>query len=141
MLLGNAIKFVAPGTRPVVQVWAERVPYLPHQPLLQPLSPPLSNRPSRDKGLDEGCDKGAEKGAVAVRLWFADNGIGIPPKAQARIFNMFQRLDKSYDGTGVGLKVARRAVEKTAGRAGLESQPGHAPPTTAKPVGLCSPSW
>ena len=37
---------------------------------------------------------------------------------------MFQRLDKSYDGTGVGLTVVRKAVEKMGGRVGLESEPG-----------------
>jgi signal transduction histidine kinase len=59
-----------------------------------------------------------------VRLWFADNGVGIPKEAQERIFKMFQRLDKSYDGTGVGLTVVRKAVEKMGGRVGLESEPG-----------------
>ena len=59
-----------------------------------------------------------------VRLWFADNGVGIPKDAQERIFKMFQRLDKSYDGTGVGLTVVRKAVEKMGGRVGLESEPG-----------------
>ena len=37
---------------------------------------------------------------------------------------MFQRLDKSYDGTGVGLTVVRKAVEKMGGRVGVESEPG-----------------
>ena len=37
---------------------------------------------------------------------------------------MFQRLDRSYDGTGVGLTVVRKAVEKMGGRVGLESEPG-----------------
>ena len=37
---------------------------------------------------------------------------------------MFQRLDKSYDGTGVGLTVVRKAVEKMGGKVGLESEPG-----------------
>jgi signal transduction histidine kinase len=60
----------------------------------------------------------------SVRLWFADNGIGIPKDAQERIFKMFQRLDKSYDGTGVGLTVVRKAVEKMGGKVGLESEPG-----------------
>jgi len=60
----------------------------------------------------------------SVRLWFADNGVGIPIEAQERIFKMFQRLDKSYDGTGVGLTVVRKAVEKMGGKVGLESEPG-----------------
>jgi signal transduction histidine kinase len=37
---------------------------------------------------------------------------------------MFQRLDKSCDGTGVGLTVVRKAVEKMGGKVGLESEPG-----------------
>jgi signal transduction histidine kinase len=37
---------------------------------------------------------------------------------------MFQRLDKSYDGTGVGLTVVRKAVEKMGGKVGLESELG-----------------
>jgi signal transduction histidine kinase len=129
-LLGNGIKFVEPGTRPVVQVWAEPVPHPPQEPSSQPSSEPLSAGPSRDKGLDKGPDRGFDQGSGKgrdlpfVRLWFADNGIGIPPEAQVRIFNMFQRLDKSYDGTGVGLTVVRRAVEKMGGRVGLESEPG-----------------
>ena len=61
---------------------------------------------------------------LIVRLWFADNGVGIPKEAQERIFRMFQRLDRSYDGTGVGLTVVRKAVEKMGGRVGLESEPG-----------------
>jgi signal transduction histidine kinase len=61
---------------------------------------------------------------VFIRLWFADNGIGIPAEAQERIFRMFQRLDRSYDGTGVGLTVVRKAVEKMGGSVGLESELG-----------------
>jgi signal transduction histidine kinase len=59
-----------------------------------------------------------------VRLWFADNGVGIAKEAQGRIFKMFQRLDKSYDGTGVGLTVVAKAVEKMGGKVGVESEPG-----------------
>ena len=62
--------------------------------------------------------------APFVRLWFEDNGIGIPEDARDRIFGMFQRLDKSYEGTGVGLTVVRKAVEKMGGRVGVESTPG-----------------
>ena len=151
-LLGNAIKFVAPGTRPQVRVWADRMgdpkaearnpkegrstksehgpeasaagadqlpvtnpqPPSTHDasritPQVPPSSAPLAPRPST---------------LPSVRLWFADNGVGIPKDAQERIFKMFQRLDKSYDGTGVGLTVVRKAVEKMGGKVGLESEPG-----------------
>lgn len=38
-----------------------------------------------------------------VRFWFEDEGIGIPAKYHERIFGMFQQLNKSYEGTGMGL--------------------------------------
>ena len=100
-LLGNALKFVAPGTRPQVRVWAERVG-----------DPKAETRDPQPATLS------------IVRLSFADNGIGIPKDAHERIFKMFQRLDKSYDGAGVGLTVVRKAVEKMGGKVGLESEPG-----------------
>jgi signal transduction histidine kinase len=58
-----------------------------------------------------------------VRLWVEDNGIGIKPEHQARLFGLFQRVhpDKSYEGTGVGLAVVRRSVERMGGRVGMES--------------------
>jgi PAS domain S-box-containing protein len=62
-----------------------------------------------------------------VRLWIADNGIGIEPKYQRRLFNMFERLHPhlAYDGTGVGLAIVRKAVERMGGRVGVESDGSH----------------
>jgi signal transduction histidine kinase len=59
-----------------------------------------------------------------VRLFFQDNGIGIPREAQQRIFDMFQRLDKGYEGTGIGLAIVRKIVERMDGAVGVESEPG-----------------
>ena len=61
-----------------------------------------------------------------VRLWFEDNGIGIPKEAQERMFGMFQRLhsEKVYPGTGIGLAIVRKAAERMDGTAGVESEPG-----------------
>jgi signal transduction histidine kinase len=89
-LLLNAVKFVAPGVTPHVQVSAER----------------------RD-----GC----------VRLWVADNGIGIPPVYQHRLFRMFERINPQspYEGTGVGLAIVRKAVTRMGGSAGVESDGVH----------------
>jgi signal transduction histidine kinase len=111
-LLGNAIKFVAPGTRPQVRVWAE-------------MGKVEGRRQNAESGIQDHASLITQHASPSVRLWFADNGIGIPKDAQQRIFNMFQRLDKSYDGTGVGLTVVRKAVEKMGGKVGLESEPGH----------------
>jgi signal transduction histidine kinase len=66
----------------------------------------------------------AETHGRSVRLWFEDNGIGIEEEFQEKIFGIFQRLNKSYDGTGMGLPVARKAAERMNGKVGFESQPG-----------------
>lgn len=85
-LLTNAVKFIAPGTKPHVNIWTER----------------------RGKN---------------VRAWFQDNGIGIQPEHQARIFQMFERIhpEGKYEGTGIGLTIVRKAVEKMGGSVGVES--------------------
>lgn len=61
-----------------------------------------------------------------VRLWIADNGIGIDPADQKRIFNIFTRIgrEKEYPGTGIGLAIVRKAAERMGGRIGLESALG-----------------
>ena len=88
-LLGNAVKFVAPGVRPRVRVSAVET-------------------------------------AGIVRLCFADNGIGIAPQSQAQLFNIFVRLNRpgDYEGTGIGLAIVRKAVERMGGTVGLESEVG-----------------
>ncbi|MBI3829534.1 MAG: PAS domain S-box protein [Planctomycetes bacterium] len=86
-LLGNAVKFVAPGVTPRVRAWAE-------------------------------------KHDGRVRLFFKDNGIGIEKEAHEKIFQIFQRLDNKYEGTGVGLAIAKKAAERMGGSIGVESAPG-----------------
>jgi signal transduction histidine kinase len=67
-----------------------------------------------------------ERYAGVTRLWVADNGIGIDPEYQGKIFGLFERLhDKdSYEGTGIGLALVKMGVERMGGRVGVESRPG-----------------
>jgi len=85
-LLGNAVKFVAPGIRPQVRVHAET------------------------------------NGSM-TRIWVQDNGIGIPQHSHDRLFKMFQRLTNEYEGTGIGLAIVRKIVERMGGKVGVESEP------------------
>jgi signal transduction histidine kinase len=66
----------------------------------------------------------AETRGEFVRFWFEDNGIGIPKEYQERIFDMFQQLDKSCEGTGIGLALVRKTAERMGGKVGVESEPG-----------------
>jgi PAS domain S-box-containing protein len=58
-----------------------------------------------------------------VRVWVEDNGIGIAPEDQERIFTVFERLhaEETYPGSGIGLAIVRRVAERMHGQAGVES--------------------
>ena len=62
----------------------------------------------------------AESRGAMVRIWFEDNGIGIAADQGERVFVMFQRASKGYEGTGVGLALVRKVIEKMRGRVGFE---------------------
>jgi PAS domain S-box-containing protein len=61
-----------------------------------------------------------------VKLWIEDNGIGIDSKGQSRLFQIFTRLNAitEYQGSGIGLAIVRKAVERMGGQTGLESVAG-----------------
>jgi signal transduction histidine kinase len=86
-LLGNAVKFVAPGVRPEIHIRA------------------------RANG---------DLATVTVE----DNGIGFPAHAEERLFGMFERLTAEYEGTGIGLAIVRKVVERMGGKVGAKSEPG-----------------
>jgi PAS domain S-box-containing protein len=57
-------------------------------------------------------------------LFVRDNGIGIDPQFQGRIFGLFDKLDPRTDGTGIGLALVKRIIEFHQGRIWIESEPG-----------------
>ena len=61
-----------------------------------------------------------------VRIYVKDNGIGIAAKDQERVFKLFERLqpESRFQGSGIGLTIVRRAVERMGGKLGLESEEG-----------------
>ncbi len=68
---------------------------------------------------------GSFAGADGAPVFFVkDNGIGIEPQFQERIFGLFNKLDANSEGTGIGLPLVKRIVEVHGGRIWLESQPG-----------------
>jgi PAS domain S-box-containing protein len=61
-----------------------------------------------------------------VRLWIEDNGIGIAQSEQKRVFHLFERgqVSDQYAGTGVGLAIVQKGIERMGGRVGFESTLG-----------------
>ncbi len=94
--IDNSIKFVAPEQRPKIRIWAE---------------------------VREPDNGNSGQSARWVRLWVEDQGIGIAPSHQSRIFEAFERLHgvEAYAGTGIGLAIVKRGMERLGGRVGVES--------------------
>ncbi|MGC3989172.1 MAG: ATP-binding protein [Chthoniobacteraceae bacterium] len=92
-LLTNAMKFQKPEVPPVISVQAVVQPY--HGPDIL----------------------GARQGDPVCKITVSDNGIGFDPKFSEQIFTIFQRLHSrdKYEGTGIGLAVVRRIVDKHGG--------------------------
>jgi signal transduction histidine kinase len=69
---------------------------------------------------------GAEREGEFVRLYFRDNGIGIAPEHLGRVFQIFGRVysEKQYEGTGIGLAIAKKAAERMGGSIGVDSELG-----------------
>jgi len=67
----------------------------------------------------------SEEPQEQVRFWVRDNGPGLTPEEQGRLFTPFTRLDQTRArGHGLGLSIVRRIVDKLNGSVGVESQIG-----------------
>ena len=111
-ILSNAVKFMAAGVTPLVRIWAEaRTLSVPPAPW------------SVENG--KMAADWAKDGAV-VRVWFEDNGIGIAASDRSRVFRMFERINpaEQFEGTGMGLTIVRKAVQRLGGRIDFESEAG-----------------
>ena len=98
-LIDNGLKFISPARLPQLRIWTERV------------------------SVDAG--NGPDARHLCLRIWVEDNGIGISPEYHEKIFGLFERLHgaSAFSGTGIGLAIVRKGVERMGGRVGLESQP------------------
>jgi PAS domain S-box-containing protein len=100
-LIGNALKFQAPGAQPCVKIHGKII------------KSPFSTTPGDDP-YGEQCELSIE-----------DNGIGFDEKYLDKIFAVFQRLHgrNEYEGTGVGLAVCRRITDRHGGTITAKSRP------------------
>jgi signal transduction histidine kinase len=98
-----------------------------HATLVQVLSNLLSNAMKFVKpGVKPGVKIWSEEKNGRIRLCVEDSGIGIAPEYHDRIFRIFERLQgaDAYPGTGVGLAIVKKGMERMGGQAGVESVPG-----------------
>jgi PAS domain S-box-containing protein len=98
-LIGNSLKYRRQGTKPVVKVYGE--------------------------ASEDGGPHGNGAGGPPLRILVEDNGIGFDEKYLDRIFTVFQRLHgrTEYQGTGIGLAVCRKIVERHGGGITARSAP------------------
>ena len=111
-----------------VEVEGPLPPVIGHRPtLVQVVTNLLSNAVKFvPPGVPPKVRVRAERRGELVRLWVEDNGIGLAPEHRDRIFKVFERLhgEETYPGTGIGLAIVKKGVERTGGRAGVESDDG-----------------
>jgi signal transduction histidine kinase len=67
----------------------------------------------------------SEEREGTIRLWVEDNGVGVPEGHEERIFRVFERLTETEDrpGTGIGLAIVRRGLQRIGGKCGVEPRP------------------
>jgi signal transduction histidine kinase len=109
-LLSNAVKFVKPGVTPHIVISSEEV-----------------NGPTPAQGATgQASPAGPGQSPRRVRLWVKDNGIGMDADTRQRIFGIFERGRgvNRIPGTGIGLAIFAKGVQRMGGTYGVESEPG-----------------
>ena len=134
------------GTQQVAWAVAPDLPAVLGDPLLisqvwdNLLSNALKYSRKRERAeVQVGWRQDAERGCV---YWVRDNGVGFEPRQAHRLFGVFQRLHRpsEFEGTGIGLALCRRILERHGGQIWAESTPGEgscfyfALPETAHPL-------
>jgi signal transduction histidine kinase len=116
------------ASRASIQTTTSLPSVMAHEPtLLQVLSALLSNALKFvAPGVKPQIRVWSSASGANTRLWISDNGIGIAPHHQDRIFGVFERLHSAevYPGTGMGLAVVSKGMTRMGGSFGLESAPG-----------------
>ena len=85
----------------------------------------LKQNPYSGLRVEIGCERAGD----SIRIWVADNGVGIPSADLPHIFRRFFRVEKHHSqqeikGTGLGLSIVKRAIEAHRGTIGVTSVPG-----------------
>ncbi|MGZ8920748.1 MAG: sensor histidine kinase [Limisphaerales bacterium] len=116
-LVDNALKFVKEGEMPQVTVCTQ----WSGSENLEDDQPPQPFSPARQKQTNIAAGH-----SKRLRIVVQDNGIGVTPGAQAKIFGIFERGTSSvrFSGSGIGLAIVARAVQKMGGTCGVDSELG-----------------
>jgi signal transduction histidine kinase len=126
-LVSNALKFTAPGVQPHIRIRAEERREERIDGLMDKgMSGKSSNNPLTHQSNRAVNPPSPPPPPISwARIWVEDNGVGIAPDYHAQIFKLFTRLlgDK-YSGTGIGLAIVQKGIERMGGKAGVESEQG-----------------
>ncbi len=118
-LIDNAVKFVQPQIAPKITISSEIVAHSSPNTRSRKLIFSSTDSPTQDTEFLSQLQS-------QVRICVRDEGIGIPREAHQKIFGIFERgvTSESYQGTGIGLAIVARAVQRMGGTCGVESEPG-----------------
>ena len=120
-LIDNAVKFVQPGKPPKISVSTEQVPHCAVQ-----VHPRTLLFSAELLAPQEAAIGNSDNPSKAIRIWVRDEGIGVAREIQQKIFGIFERGSTSatYEGTGIGLAIVARAMQRMGGACGVQSEPG-----------------